>query len=217
MKANVILQKKNKDDEFGFLYILYSDGNKRKKLSLKHKMLVTHFDKTFIKDMNNFNTKLVGWKALNNKINNLIEDTTIFEVKQITTTKSYLTYFQEYIDDKLSKQNSKNNFATSLKQFKIYLTSINKEDVLFTTLTNTILENYKKYLEEKGRTNTTIKTYFTAMKCVFNKAIDDNKIFISDKDIFRNIKKGLKSDNKPKRVLNDADICRTSSLRRLQS
>lgn len=216
MKANVILQKKNKDDEFGFLYILYSEGNKRKKLSLKHKMLVTHFDKTFIKDMNNFNTKLVGWKALNNKINNLIEDTTIFEVKQITTTKSYLTYFQEYIDDKLSKQNSKNNFATSLKQFKIYLTSINKEDVLFTTLTNTILENYKTYLKEKGRTNTTIKTYFTAMKCVFNKAIDDNKIFISDKDIFRNIKKGLKSDNKPKRVLNDADISILKRIKRTE-
>ncbi|WP_264566192.1 site-specific integrase [Flavobacterium sp. N3904] len=218
MKANVILQKKNKNDEFGFLYILYSDGNKRKKVSLKHKMLVAHFDKTFIKDMNNFSAKLSGWKELNNKINTLIDDTAIFDIKEYTITTSYLTYFQKYIDKKLTKQNSKNNFNTSLKQFKTYLTSINKDDILFTDLTNTILNNYRTYLQKKGRTNTTIKTYLTAMMCVFNKAIDDydNKIFISDKDIFRNIKKGLKSDIKVKRVLTDTDISILKRIKRTE-
>lgn len=221
MTANVILQLKNKNDEFGFLYILYLDGDKRKKVSLKHKMLEKHFNnsKLFIKDLNNFNkTTLFDYKALNTKINKLIDDKNIFEVRQDTTITSYLTYFQKYIDDKLTIQNSKNNFSTSLKQFKTYLTSINKDDILFTELTSTLLDKYKKYLDEKGRTNTTIKTYFTAMKCVFNWVIDDdtNKIFIRDKDIFRNIKKGLKSDNKPKRVLTDADISILKRIKRTE-
>jgi site-specific recombinase XerD len=218
MTQKVILQIKNKGDEFGFLYILYSDKGNRKKVSLNHKMLEKHFNsKLFIKDLNNFNkTTLFDYKALNIKINNLINDTTIFDIKEDVVITSYLTYFQKYIDERLTKYTSKSAFGTSLKQFKIYLTSIGKDDIQFNELTSELLERYRVCLVEKGRTNTTIKTYFTAMKCVFNKAIDDNRIFISDKDIFRNIKKGLKSDIKVKRVLTDADISILKRIKRTE-
>jgi hypothetical protein len=43
MKSNVILQKKDKDADFGYLFILYSKGNKRQKKSLNRRMTEDEF------------------------------------------------------------------------------------------------------------------------------------------------------------------------------
>ncbi len=204
MTTTVILQKKNKLEEFGYLNILYfKSKNEKKKVSLGFRMEEKHFTKTFDKEFSRFRqTTLFDYKTLNNKIDILIKDTTIFDVKGTEKEKSFMKYFQSQIDKK-KKLTTKNNYTISYNNLNKYLKSIDKTDLLFSELTNDFLLKLKDYYINNGLQTSSIKNYFTIYKTIMNFSIDgDNYYFV--KSPFRKIE--LKTSEKPKRILEDLDI-----------
>ena len=204
MTATVILQKKNKLEEFGYLNILYFKSKKeKKKVSLGFRMLEKHFTKTFDKEFNRFRqTTLFDFKSLNNKIDIVIRDTTIFDVKGTEKSQSFMNYFQSQIHKKL-KLTTQNNYRISYNNLNTYLQSLNKSDLLFSELTNEFLVKLKDYYINSGLQTSTIKTYFTIYKSVMNNCIDED-LHYYPKSPFRKIE--LKVNDKPKRILEDLDI-----------
>ena len=85
MKSNVILQKKDRNADFGYLFILYSNGNKRQKKSLNRRMTEDEFEyynkefKAFSKnkkfDVTELNTQIS--KLINIDVFNLQSDNKI--------------------------------------------------------------------------------------------------------------------------------------------
>jgi integrase len=204
MTTNIILQKKNKLDDFGYLNILYfKSKDEKKKVSLGFKMLDKHFTKTFDKEFNKFRqTILFDYKTLNNKIDILIQDTTIFDIKGSEKENSFTKYFLLQIDKK-KKLTTKNNYRIAYNNLNKYLLSIDENDLLFNDLTNIFLINLKDYFINNGLQNSSIKNYFTIYKTIMNNSIDeDNYYFV--KSPFRKIE--LKTNEKPKRILEDLDI-----------
>ena len=122
MTTNIILQKKNKLDDFGYLNILYfKSKDEKKKVSLSFRMLEKHFEKTFDKEFKRFRqTTLFDYKTLNNKIDVLSNDTTIFDDKGTEKEKSFMKYFQLQIDKK-KKISTKTNYTTGYNNLKNYL------------------------------------------------------------------------------------------------
>lgn len=204
MTTNIILQKKNKLDDFGYLNILYfKSKEEKKKVSLGFRMLEKHFEKTFDKEFKKFRkTTLFDYKTLNNKIDVLSNDTTIFDYKGTEKEKSFMKYFQLQIDKK-KKITTKTNYTTGYNKLNKYLISIGKNDLLFNELTNDFLMKLKDYYVNNGLQTSSIKNYFTIYKTIMNNSIDgDNYYFV--KSPFRKIE--LKINEKPKRVLRDMDI-----------
>lgn len=204
MTTNIILQKKNKLDDFGYLNILYfKSKEEKKKVSLGFRMLDKHFDKTFDREFKKFRqTTLFDYKTLNNKIDILLNDTTIFDDKGTEKEKSFMKYFQLQIEKK-NKITTKTNYTTGYNNLYNYLISIGKNDLLFSELTNDFLVRLKDYYINNGLQTSSIKNYFTIYKTIMNNSIDeDNYYFV--KSPFRKIE--LKTNEKPKRVLQDLDI-----------
>lgn len=204
MTTNIILQKKNKLDDFGYLNILYfKSKEEKKKVSLGFRMLEKHFEKTFDKEFKRFRqTTLFDYKTLNNKIDVLSNDTTIFEDKGTEKEKSFMKYFQLQIEKK-NKITTKTNYTTGYNNLNKFLRSIGKNDLLFNELTNDFLIKLKEYYVNDGLETSSIKNYFTIYKTIMNNSIDeDNYYFV--KSPFRKIE--LKINEKPKRVLQDLDI-----------
>ncbi|WP_366935459.1 hypothetical protein [Flavobacterium sp.] len=69
--SSIILSRKNRLDEEGYIVIQYTKDGKTKRKSLKFKMTETHFNKTFDKEFQRFKrTTLFDYQ----KINSLIDD-----------------------------------------------------------------------------------------------------------------------------------------------
>jgi len=207
MTSKVILQKKSKDDTFGYLYILYSDGNKRQKVSLKERMDEDHFNDNYDKEFKRFRKKT--HLKLNEKIDELIKIKDIFNQPRKKET-SFLNYYRTQFE-KIEKPSTKTSYLSSYKKLNTYLQSINKTDLLFSELTKDFNSKYVDYLRNKSLTDSAIKTYLSSMKAVMNTAIDDDEYYYT-KNPFRKLE--LKINVKPKRLLNRQDISKLRHIKK---
>jgi site-specific recombinase XerD len=204
MTTNVILQKKNSNDSFGYLNVFYfKSKEEKKKVSLKFRMEEKIFDKTFDKEFNRFRqTTLFDYKTLNKEIDKLFNNDTIFEDSGKEIEKSFLKYFSTQTSNQ-RKLTTKTNYQIGYNKLITYLNYIEKNDLLFSELTHEFLIKFRDYLKGNGLQNSTIKHYFTIYKTIMNNSIDgDNYYYV--KNPFRNIE--LKVIDKPKRVIDDSDI-----------
>jgi integrase len=206
MKSNVILQKKSKGDVFGYLFILYSDGNKRQKKSLNRRMTEDEYE-YYNKEFKAFSkNKKFDITDLNIQISNLINIDVFKEQREkkivVEVETSYLNYFKT-IMEKVEKPSTKTSYINSFNKLNQYLLSKNKTDLLFSELTKEFIKPYLTYLRNKSLTDSTIKTYLSSMKAVMNDAIDNDKYYYT-KNPFRKLE--LKVDVKPKRLVTREDI-----------
>lgn len=206
MKSNVILQKKSKGDVFGYLFILYSDGNKRQKKSLNRRMKEDEFE-YYNKEFKAFSrNKKFDVTDLNIQISNLINIDVFKEQREkkieVEVETSYLNYFKT-IMEKVEKPSTKTSYINSYNKLNQYLLSKNKTDLLFSELTKEFIKPYLTYLRNRSLTDSTIKTYLSSMKAVMNDAIDNDKYYYT-KNPFRKLE--LKVDVKPKRLVTREDI-----------
>jgi site-specific recombinase XerC len=212
MQSNVILQKKKRGDNFGYLFILYSDGKKRQKKSLNRRMTEDEY-KFYNKEFKAFSkNKRFDVTELNIQISNLI-NINVFEEpieKKVEVETSFLNYYKNQMN-KIDKPSTKKSYENSLNKLNQYLLSKNKSDLLFTDLKKEFITTYITFLRNKSLTDSTIKTYLSSMKAVMNTAIDDEDLNVNfPKNPFRKLE--LKIDVKPKRLATGEDI---SKLRRI--
>ena len=208
MKSNVILQKKDRDADFGYLFILYSNGNKRQKKSLNRRMTEDEFE-YYNKEFKAFSkNKKFDVTDLNNQISKLI-NIDVFKLQsenkievEVEVKTSYLNYYK-IIMEKVEKPSTKKSYINSYNKLNQYLLSLNKTDLLFSELNKEFIKPYLTYLRNKSLTDSTIKTYLSSMKAVMNDAIDNDKYYYT-KNPFRKLE--LKIDVKPKRLVTREDI-----------
>ena len=180
MKSNVILQKKDRDANFGYLFILYSDGNKRQKKSLNRRMTEDEFE-YYNKEFKAFSrNKKFDVTELNSQISKLI-NIDVFKLQsdnkveiEVEVETSYLNYFKN-IMGKVEKPSTKKSYINSYNKLNQYLLSLNKTDLLFSELNKEFIKPYLTYLRNKSLTDSTIKTYLSSMKAVINDAINNDK------------------------------------------
>lgn len=208
MKSNVILHKKNKDDEYGYLFIQYSDGKKRQKKSLNKRITEDDF-KYYNKEFKRFSkNKKFNVTDLNIEISKLI-DLNVFD-KELTSTienKAETSYLKYFINrkDKINKESTKKSYINSLNKLNKYLSVKGKTDLLFSELTKEFVTSFVTYLRNESLTDSSIKTYLSSMKAVMNDAIDDENLKVNfPKNPFRKLE--LKVNVKPKRLLTREDI-----------
>ena len=126
MSATIILNKKHKDDNFGYVSILFVKEKKRKTISLKFKMFETDFIKCYDKSFKQFRkSNSFDRDYINNLINEFLKKD-VFSEKR--TEYNFLTYFK-------SRQNLKKNLNTfnsyncAYNTAETYLRKLNKEDI----------------------------------------------------------------------------------------
>ena len=198
--SSILFIKKNKLDEFGYIFIQYTKSNKTKRVSLKVKMLQTHFDKTFNKDFQRFKkTTLLDYQYINNLIDESInKDVFTIEANQYKDT--FLSYYKSRILLK-SNQSTISVYTSAYNLLETYLKSINKVELKMSEIDKDFVLQLKTYLLI-GRNQNTCKTYLNAYKTIINNAIEANQYILANP--FNNVK--FKITAKKKRVLNITDI-----------
>lgn len=198
--SSIILSKKNRLDEEGYIVIQYTKDGKTKRKSLKFKMTETHFNKTFDKEFQRFKrTTLFDYQ----KINSLIDNN--FNLDVFTDGVKYNNTFLSYFN---SRKDLKRNVST-IKAYEsaynvlyAYLVSIKKVDIKLTDLNKDFVLMLKNYLLDSNREQSTCKAYFNVYKTILNNAIDDNLYRYSNP--FNRIE--FKLTIHKKRMLNEGDI-----------
>lgn len=169
MTSKVILKKKNSSDPFGYLGIRYFNGRGEKKvLSLGERIEQTDFDNFFDSEFNLFKrTTKIDYKLFNNKINEKINDFSIFEIKNSkNTTQSFLTYFRNYLE-LIPNPQTKDSYSVGLKKLEEFKTYKKYNDILFSQIDNTFVIELKNYFLSKLSPNTT-KQYLIIIKTILN-------------------------------------------------
>lgn len=168
MTSKVILQKKTSTDRFGYLTIVYFNGNGlRKKVSLGEKITEDNFNKFFDREFNLFKkTTLIDYKLFNEKINEKINDFSIFNTNSKKTTQSFLTYFRDYLE-LIPNPQTKNSYSVGLKKLEEFKTYKKYNDILFSQIDNTFVIELKNYFLSKLSPNTT-KQYLIIIKTILN-------------------------------------------------
>ena len=169
MTSKVILQRKNSSDTFGYLTIVYFNGNGlRKKVSLGERLDENDFNKFFDSEFNLFKkTTKIDYRLLNKKISDKINDFTIFDTKNTKKhTNSFLTYFRDYLE-LIPNPQTKNSYSVGLKKLEEFKTHKNYNDILFSQIDNTFVIELKNYFLSKLSPNTT-KQYLIIIKTILN-------------------------------------------------
>lgn len=169
MTSKVILKKKNKSDLFGYLGIRYFNGRGEKKvLSLGERIEENDFDIFFDSEFNLFKkTTKIDYKLLNNKINEKINDFTIFDTKNPKkTTQSFLTYYRNYLE-LIPNPQTKDSYSVGLKKLEEFKTHKKYNDILFSQIDNIFVIELKNYFLSKLSPNTT-KQYLNIIKTILN-------------------------------------------------
>lgn len=205
MSATIILNKKHKDDNFGYVSILFVKEKKRKTISLKFKMFETDFIKCYDKSFKQFRkSNSFDRDYINNLINEFLKKD-VFSEKR--TEYNFLTYFK-------SRQNLKKNLNTfnsyncAYNTAETYLRKLNKEDIKLIDFDTDMVLEFKNYLKELELEQSTIKAYFNVYNTIFNNAI------YSDVVIMKNPFKGIKIKTTPKKkiVLENNDIIKLLNI-----
>jgi len=204
MTSKVILKKKTSTDTFGYLGIRYFNGRGEKKvLSLGEKLTEDNFNKFFDSEFNLFKkTTLIDYKLLNNKINEKINDFSIFDSKYSKkTTQSFLTYFRDYLE-LIPNPQTKNSYSVGLKKLEEFKTHKKYNDILFSQIDNTFVIELKNYLLSKLSSNTT-KQYLIIIKTILNLSKRDG-LYSERFNYFSKL--NITSTYSNKKILSERDI-----------
>lgn len=204
MTSKVILKKKNTSDPFGYLGIRYFNGKGEKKvLSLGERLTEDNFNKFFDSEFNLFKkTTLIDYKLLNTKINDKINDFSIFDSKTSKqSTKSFLTYFNDYLE-LIPNPQTKNSYSVGLKKLEEFKTHKKYNDILFSQIDNTFVIELKNYLLSKLSPNTT-KQYLIIIKTILNLSKRDG-LYSERFNYFSKL--NIPSTYSNKKILSEKDI-----------
>lgn len=198
--SSIILYKKNKFDEVGYIVIQYTKENKTKRKSLKFKMTQKDFDKTFDKEFKRFKrTTLFDYQRINNLIDENINVDVFNDV--VVYNNTFLSYIKKCKDLKTNISTIK-SYESSYNLLESYLKSIDKLDIKITDINKDFVIKFKNYLSDGSKLQSTIKSYFNVYKTIFNKSIEDNLYNYSNP--FNKV--DFKITIKKKRVLNSSDL-----------
>ena len=204
MTSKVILQKKSSKDPFGYLTIVYFSGNGlRKKVSLGERIDETLFNELFIKEGNIFKkTTKIDYKLLNTKINDKINDFSIFDSKTSKqSTKSFLTYFRDYLE-LIPNPQTKSGYSVGLKKLEEFKTHKKYNDILFSQIDNTFVIELKNYFLSKLSPNTS-KQYLIIIKTILNLSKRDG-LYSERFNYFSKL--NIPSTYSNKKILSESDI-----------
>jgi integrase len=198
--SSIILYKKNKLDEVGYVVLQYTKENKTKRKSLKFKMTQNDFDRTFDKEFKRFKrTTLFDYQ----RINTLIDENIYIDVFNdvVVYNNTFLSYFIQCRDLKTNISTIK-SYESSYNILETYLKSINKLDIKLKNINKDFVLMFKNYLLDGKRTQSTCKCYFNIYKTIFNKAIQDN--YYNYSNPFNKVE--FKTTIKKKKVLDSLDL-----------
>lgn len=205
MSATIILNKKHKEDDFGYVSILFVKEKKRKTVSLKFKMLEKDFKKYYDKSFKQFRkSKTFDRDYINMLINESLKKDFFYEKKE---EYSLLTYFESR--QKLKKNiNTYNSYKCAFNILETYLKKINKVNIKLIDFNSDEVLEFKNYLDGLELGQSTIKTYFNVYNTIFNNAIYSDIVVM--KNPFRGIK--IKIIPKKKIVLENNDIIKLLNI-----
>jgi integrase len=205
MSATIILNKKHRDDDFGYVSILFVKDKKRKTISLKFRMLEKDFTKYYDKSFKQFRkSNTFDRDYINNLVTESLKKDVFSEQK---TQYTFLTYFKSRRDLK-KNLNTYNSYNSAYNIIETYLKKLNKEDIKLTDFNTDMVLEFKNYLKEQELEQSTIKAYFNVYNTIFNNAI------YSDVVIMKNPFKGIKIKTTPKKkiVLENNDIIKLLNI-----
>lgn len=167
MTSKVILKKKNSTDEFGYLAIRYFNGNGVKKVVSLGERLTDEEFKLYNPDYKSFKETKTKYKLLNKKINEKINDFSIFDNKTTKkNTKSFITYFRDHLE-LIANPSTKKSYSVGLKKLEAFKEFKKYNDILFTQIDNTFVIELKNYFLTQVSANTA-KQYLIIIKTVLN-------------------------------------------------
>ncbi len=204
MTSKVILKKKNSKDTFGYLSIRYFNGNGIKKvISLGEKINDEVYEKFFDSEFNLFKkTTVIDYRSLNNKINEKINDFSIFDNKNSKkSTKSFITYYRDYLE-LIPNENTKNSYSVGLKKLEEFKTFKKYNDILFSQIDNTFVIELRNYFLSKLSSNTT-KQYLIIIKTILNLSKRDG-LYNEKYNYFSKL--NITSTYSNKKILSEKDI-----------
>lgn len=198
--SSIILYKKNKVDEVGYIVLQYTNEGKTKRKSLKFKMTENDFNKTYDKEFKRFKrTTLFDYVRINNLIDQNINLDMFNDIVKYNNT--FLSYFESRKELKTNISTIK-SYESSYNLLENYLKSINKLDLRLGDINKDFVLKLQNYLLDGSRLQSTCKSYFNVFKTILNNAIESNLYNYSNP--FNKVK--FKTTVKKKRVLTDADI-----------
>lgn len=160
-------------------------------------------------------TTVIDYKLINDKIKENINKDVFQEVDIITEKVKSKTYlFLEYFETRKELQLNKSTvhtYETAIKNFKGYLSTINREDVEFSEIDSDFIKKLSNHFKSKGLEGSTIRFLFNTYSTVFNKA-SKSKVYIYSNPFKDETKE--KVNGKPKRVLQIEDLRILMDLRK---
>ena len=199
VKASVIFSKKKKEDEHGYLHVLYRRGEERVKVSLEFTLAKKQFDELYDKRFQRFiPTKRIDFKSINARIESNLRRNP-FDVKK--TSYTFLSYF-EYKKGMLTNHSTINIYSTCLANLKTYLSVIKMKDIKFEDFDNDFILRMKAYFKQKGLQDSSIRLYLNTYSSIFNSAAKD-KIYTQVNPF---VEHRIKVIGKPKKILTEEDI-----------
>lgn len=203
MTAKVILKKKFKTDNFGYLSIQYFNGKGKKKvLSLGVKVNDNDFDKYLDSEFNLFKkTTKIDYKFLNSKITEKISDFTIYEDKPKNAILSFIEYFRKQIT-LIPNPSTRNGYNSTLNKLEEFKTFKKYPDILFTDIDYTFVIELRNFFYDNISTNTT-RQYIITIKSILNLAKREG-LYIEKFNYFSKLNISTTYSNK--KILSSKDV-----------
>lgn len=209
--SNVILKKIKSTDTIGTLQVQYFNGKgKKKQISLSIKLSEENYTKYYDKDFKQFRKNNVfDYLTYNNKIKEYISNSPFEVTNNNKSPKHLLEYISTAMLD-IDNLNTREGYKVVQKHLKSFFETIGENDIEIKSVNVELLISFKKYLQKKNITNSTIYHYFVILKGILNK--------INERDFnvgyLKNIFKILNIKVPPSRV---KDLLTTEDVNKLRN
>lgn len=168
--SNVILKKIKSTDTIGTLQVQYFNGKgKKKQISLSLKLSEENFTKYYDKEFKQFRkNSIFDYLTYNNKIKENISISP-FEVNNNNNSQKHLLEYISVTMLDIDNLNTRDGYKVVQKHLKSFLETIDEDDIEIKSVDIDLLISFKKYLQKKNITNSTIYHYFVVLKGILNK------------------------------------------------
>jgi integrase len=172
MTSSVILKKKNSSDNFGYVSIRYFNGNGKKKvISLAIRMDEDLYNNNYDPNFSLFKKTITDYKTYNKKINEKINDFSVFdEVKEIKS-KSFLVFFKDYLK-LINNPSTYSNYNAVLKKLIDFANYKEKTDIMFEDVNYKFAVELKNYFSQK-MAGTSGNQYLIIVRTILNIAMKE--------------------------------------------
>ncbi|MGV7105158.1 tyrosine-type recombinase/integrase [Flavobacterium sp. U410] len=201
MSLKIVLSKKSKNDDFGFLQIQHIENGRKIKKSLGIKVDEFDFKKYWSVEFQKFSTKYKKSEEINEQIDDFlykykhhIDFKSNVDLKKLKNKKetdiSFIKYFERLIELKLTvgHKNYLNNVLNKMKNFLKYT---NRTDILIKDFDREFLQSFIVYCmtvkDPKCINYSTMTSYLKGIKVVYNDIIN-NDVYYFQGNIFKKLK-----------------------------